>query len=312
MERTIIYVFGPKRLAACYYANKPLSLHEGGWLKIGQTSCADDNIDKYHSALDRINEVKHTGIPEVCLLYDVFEYPKQQGNTDDRIRQILTNEVYNLENSKEQNRLTDKHEIQAGREFVYGVSRNQVLNAVAKFERDLLCDNVHNESFNSIMQMVIRNREIKDSPFDFDSEQTDESKVTDEQASNWGDGIWNSVLERIRNVVNVTISNPKGRPYIFFRSSQDGFNYDAGYSVRYGTMTVGICTFGGEAKRDEMEQFIDEHQIRSRLPMIFLQQGVKNKEKWMWCVSESTQEKSDKEIVDWFATTILQMYQIFG
>lgn len=289
-----------------------MSLHEGGWLKIGQTFCTEDNIDKYHSALSRIKSEARTGVPEVCLLYDVFEYPEQQGNTDDRIRKLLTSEVYNLESSREHNRLTDKNEIKAGREFVYGVTRKQVLNAVARFERDLLCDNVHNECFDGIMQMVISNREIKDSPFDFDSELKDESKETDEQSSNWGDGIWNSVLDRIRNVVKVSISNPQARPYIYFKSSQDGFNYDAGYSVRYGTMTVHICTFGGEAKRDEMEQFIDERQIRARLPMLFLQQGVKNKDKWMWCVSESTQDKSDKEIVEWFATTILQMYQIFG
>ena len=33
MKRTIIYVFGPKRLASLYFANKELELKNGGWLK---------------------------------------------------------------------------------------------------------------------------------------------------------------------------------------------------------------------------------------------------------------------------------------
>lgn len=46
MKRTIIYVFGPKRLSPLYFSNTELSQQEGGWLKIGQTSEENDNIDK--------------------------------------------------------------------------------------------------------------------------------------------------------------------------------------------------------------------------------------------------------------------------
>lgn len=45
MKRTIIYVFGPKRLSPQYSSNTELKLQEGGWLKIGQTSEENDNID---------------------------------------------------------------------------------------------------------------------------------------------------------------------------------------------------------------------------------------------------------------------------
>lgn len=45
MKRTIIYVFGPKRLTPQYSSNTELKLQEGGWLKIGQTSEENDNID---------------------------------------------------------------------------------------------------------------------------------------------------------------------------------------------------------------------------------------------------------------------------
>lgn len=55
MKRTIIYVFGPKRLSPQYSSNTELKLQEGGWLKIGQTSEENDNIDKWESAMVRIN-----------------------------------------------------------------------------------------------------------------------------------------------------------------------------------------------------------------------------------------------------------------
>ena len=32
MKRTIIYVFGPKRLGAKYFANEEMTQQEGGWL----------------------------------------------------------------------------------------------------------------------------------------------------------------------------------------------------------------------------------------------------------------------------------------
>lgn len=46
MKRTIIYVFGPKRLSQLYFSNKELEQKDGGWLKIGLTSSNDDAKDK--------------------------------------------------------------------------------------------------------------------------------------------------------------------------------------------------------------------------------------------------------------------------
>ena len=133
MKRTIIYVFGPKRLSSHYISNIELNREDGGWLKIGQTSEDDDNKDKLDSAMERINQESRTGIPEVCQLFDVFEYPELSGKVDDRIRNILTNELYSLECSKVHNQGLNKYEIKAGCEFVYGVTRNQLLYAIDKF-----------------------------------------------------------------------------------------------------------------------------------------------------------------------------------
>ena len=157
MKRTIIYVFGPKRLASLYFANKELELKNGGWLKIGLTSSSDDGMDKRDLAIKRINPESRTGIPEVCQLFDVFEYPEQQGKTDDKIRNILTDDIYNLECSRIHNKEIEKHEIKAGSEFVYGVTRNQVFNAVAKFEHDLILSEYGNEGFDALMNLIKKN-----------------------------------------------------------------------------------------------------------------------------------------------------------
>ena len=61
--------------------------------------------------MGRINQESRTGIPEVCQLFDVFEYPEMSGKVDDRIRNLLTNdykssardivEFYNLRGGKD-------------------------------------------------------------------------------------------------------------------------------------------------------------------------------------------------------------------
>ena len=127
MKRTLIYVFGPKRLSSHYFSNTELKQEDGGWLKIGQTSETDDCKDMWDCAMERINQEVRTGIPEVCQLFDVFEYPEMSGNVDDRIRNLLTNDMYCLECSKLHNQSVEKYEIKAGREFVYGVTRSQIL-----------------------------------------------------------------------------------------------------------------------------------------------------------------------------------------
>ena len=75
MKRTLIYVFGPKRLFSQYFSNAEFKQQDGGWLKIGQTSETDDSKDKWACAMGRSNQETRTGIPEVCQLFGVCEYP---------------------------------------------------------------------------------------------------------------------------------------------------------------------------------------------------------------------------------------------
>lgn len=318
MKRTIIYVFGPKRLASLYFSNKELEQKDGGWLKIGLTSSDDDDRDKRDVAMDRINGEVRTGIPEVCQLLDVFEYPEQQGKTDDKIRNILTDDIYNLECSRVHNKDIEKYEIKAGREFVYGVTRNQVFNAVAKFERDLILANYGKDGFDALMALIQKNN-TDVSPFE-NEEEADTDVSTPK--SEFCDRLWDAVVVRIKSQVNATINNVAGRPYINFKSpTQDGFYYDANYSVRYGMANVAIATDNGEAKqmvngeltvdaKQAMNKYIADNDIRSQIPNLSIKQGTRNEKKWSWVVSD-TLDKSFEELVDWFANTILTFYNAF-
>lgn len=308
MKRTIIYVFGPKRLSQLYFSNKELEQKDGGWLKIGLTSSNDDAKDKRDVAMERINGEVRTGIPEVCQLFDVFEYPEQQGNTDDKIRILLTDGIYNLECSKTHNKNVEKYEIKAGREFVYGVTRNQVLSAIAKFERDLILESFGKENFDDLMKCLKNNKQDELLFEQTDDEQ--ESKLPSSK-SDWCDKLWDAVIAKIKGIITVNIINTPGRPYIKFASpSRSDFFYDLAYSVRFGITNVTITTYKGEKAKYEMNSYIESNDIVSHIPTLILKQGAKNKEKWAWIVSD-TLDKPFDELVDWFADTILTFYKEF-
>lgn len=313
MKRTIIYVFGPKRLSARYFSNTELNQEDGGWLKIGQTSETDDNRDKWECAMGRINQETRTGIPEVCQLFDVFDFPDMSGNVDDRIRDLLTNDVYNLECSKIHNQNIDKYEIKAGREFVYGVTRNQVLNTIAKFERDLILEHYGKEDFEDFMELIKHNNS-GELPFEPESDSTD-IPVTSNEVSDakviWCNNIWERVIARVKDKVQSHINNPMGRPYIGFKSpTHEGFVYDCGYSVRYNTVTVSIYTTNGEKAKDYMQNFISNNNVLSQLPNLKQRPGAKQDGKWIWLATD-TLDKTDEELVNWFVDTILKFYSIF-
>ncbi len=311
MKRTIIYVFGPKRLCSQYFSNGEMDQQVGGWLKIGKTSENDANKNKWDSAISRVNQETHTGIPEVCKLYDVFEYPEMCGNVDDQIRDLLTNDLYDLECSKVHNKGIEEFDIKAGREFVYGVTRNQVLNAVAKFERNLILDWFGKEGFDELMKMICGNNELKESPLEPETVGPGDTQPIDVKTADdntkWCDNLWDKVIEKVQGRVPY-INNPKGRPYIFFDSTtHNGFKYDCGFSTRFGITTVSIATQEGEYARDKMNDFIKANNILSSFDKLKLKQGARNKDKWAWILSDSL-DKSDAELVDWFANTIISFY----
>lgn len=314
MDRTIIYVFGPKRLASLYVSGQELTLeNNGGWVKIGQTKESDDNVNKWDSAMKRVTQETHTGIPEVCLLLDVFEYPFQKGNADDYLRKLLAETLYELRTSKNENKCVEKSEIKAGREFVYGVTRTQIRNAFALYERNLIleCSN-DNEKMKTLIDFIVKNNTSDDTPSDNDKGD-DAMTVNGSDISIEGfDSLWENVKNRINNRIENHVSTPQGRPYIFIKNKNFNkdkkFEYTCQISVRSGIISVAFNAYGGENERDNINAYLDNND--DKLSNIVLKQGAKDKEKWAWCVLDSL-DKSNDELIDWFENTFFSMYKVF-
>jgi hypothetical protein len=306
--KKIIYVFGPRRLAETYFANRPMMLNEGGWLKIGQTTNSDEKTGVKDSALNRIRQETRTGIPEVCQIFDVFEYPDRTGNTDNTIREILTEDVYKLECSKKHNSEIEKYEIKAGTEFVYGVTRKQVLNSIAKFEHGLILEHYGRDDFAELMQ-CIKNNAKNAEQYEIES---DESSHDNYESTHWADMLWDSVKKELEVQIKSKICTNKGRPYISIASNKHKgtITYTAVYSVRYGLASVAIETFGGESAKETIDKKIQSSTEKHSLKTITAKQGIKNKNKWSWAISVPI-DKSDDELIKWYVDTILSFYRFF-
>lgn len=141
---TLVYVFGPKRCKEKYENDQILDRQIGEWVKIGETSI-DKSLEEItpelmlNAACARCSQESHTGIAELSCIYDVFIFPYKL-KTDDKIRKLLCNDIYTLENTFNANRNLAEGEIAPGKEFVYGVCRNNIKHAVESFDHKLIVD----------------------------------------------------------------------------------------------------------------------------------------------------------------------------
>ena len=62
--------------------------------------------------------------------------------------------------------------------------------------------------------------------------------------------------------------------------------------------------------KDIDKDIIIKKNISDTIQNLKMKQGVKNKDKWSWIVSDSL-DKTDDELVDWFVKTITQFYNSF-
>ena len=165
-DYTIVYVFGPEQCEEKYFNDEVLSREAGEWVKIGETGYRG-NLDEITEdsmkdcAMIRIKNESRTGLPVTSKIYDVFIFPYKV-KTDDLIRRRLSREMYNLENSMQNNRQLgeDKYTIPAGQEFVYGVSRSQIKYAVQSFDHDLLTDPDNADHIEDIIKICNNNNKI--------------------------------------------------------------------------------------------------------------------------------------------------------
>ena len=305
MNRKIIYVFGPLRLYEKYMNNEPLMREEGGWLKIGETGSVNDNENKWDAAHRRVVVEPRTGIPEVSRLYDVFEFPYKNCKVDDLIRNILAEDIYSFETSKQHNRGINGYEIKAGTEFVYGANRSQVFNAIFKYEHGLLMNDYDNINiFNEVREMIKRNHE--DETLDVEETNSD-TKTQRNTDTSWNDQLFDRIVSGLSKL-NVKISNPSGKAYALFKSpSLPDFAYIFSISTRYNKINAGIETYdGGEQARDMFDTLLSKTSIQNKYNIIKTQ-GVKRASKWAWTISD-TLDKTDDEIVNWIVTTMTELF----
>jgi hypothetical protein len=299
---TIIYVFGPKESWQDYLRGMAVP-----WLKIGQTRCKL-NEDKWQGAATRVRAEKHTGIPVTCRFYEVFSYPFRAGALDTDFRAILTADMFNLANSIDNNKqITDPYEIKAGNEFVYNVTRSQILNAQAKFEHGLLVESLQKQNddpVRSLLERLILDNQV--SPFDDIETDTEDGSTKSEGYKN-PDPLMKRVYENLpEEIGRITSLFDANHHYIIIKSARKGFWYSAGYSTRYRQTYVAYETKGGEKSRDMIRSLkleCDELRLSE-------QQGTKNKNKWSWRVTGSLDQTED-QVITWFVDNIKSMYSLF-
>ena len=296
MERTIIYIFGPKRLQDDYQNGKCLPQDTTGWLKIGQTTTSTDE-DKWNIAMARIKMISRTGVCEPSQLLDVFEYPKTTKHLDDIIRNELTSGVYNLDCSRRHNELVkeQEYEIKAGREFVYGASRSQIFSAIAKIERDLIL-RAKSEQLDELLKYIrLNNNAIEE----------EEKMASDDLC------FYDEILTQLSSR-KIDGNHPESRNYATIKSNISSPKlclYSIKYSFKRNTAMIDFESMNGESALKLLEQKISQNP-----PTIALNnplQGTKNHKKYFWRYSKSFNSFNKDEVVKWFVENVVEIYNYF-
>lgn len=175
-QYTIVYVFGPTRCKDAYLDDKILDRSRGEYVKIGKADfdgdlkdCTEESVKQ--TAISRCSQESKTGIPDWCDIYDTFIFPQKDGqDVDNIIRNLLCNDVYSLDNSRDESG-EKKGDIKPGKEFVYGVSRNHIKHAVESYCFQLIV-NADNSKLNEIQVICKYNANISD---------TEEDEIEDEK-----------------------------------------------------------------------------------------------------------------------------------
>ena len=313
MKRTIIYVFGPKRLASEYQNGNEVSQESTdvtNWLKIGLTTTEDDSLDKWDAAKNRIDQEARTGIPETCQILDVFEYPFLSGKPDDEVRRLMTEDVYKFASSKANNGLIEnKYEIKAGQEFVYGASRSHVLAAIAKFERNLILKIYEHskDKLESLIQMIHSNMDdAADEP-----ELDGTSNKVSLQDTKVFDFFYEKLMVALPGYISEKCNHTPGKNYMTIRTNRpQGKWYYLAFSVKRGTTSVQFETYEGESGKDSIEKYILDNDIYAKLPGLEPVRQGKSGTKFSWDI-HGKYIGDENTVITWFVETTKAMYNAF-
>jgi len=301
---SLIYVFGTKRQYTNYLNGERVE-----WLKIGKHTTEMD-VDFWDEASSYLKGRAHTGIPEICRLYEVYAYPKMNGDYDDKFRAILTDDMFHLDCSIANNKLiADPYEIKAGDEFVYNVNRSEVHNARKSFEHSLLLKaSSAGLDMSLLLELILSNQS---DPLDIDEIN---EKIKPEAAGTYREPnplmkkLYDSLPENIQK--ETTLNKGERYRYVIIKSNRSGFWYLAGYSTRSREISVAIETYSGDKGRNEIDTLIAGNDQMSAIPGLSEIQGVKRKDKWAWRLT-NTLDQTEDDIIQWYIDTIIKFRSVF-
>lgn len=278
------------------------------WLKIGLTTTEDDTLDKWDAAKNRICQEARTGIPETCVILDVFEYPGLDGKADDEVRRLMTDDVYNFANSKANNDLIEnKYEIKAGQEFVYGASRSHVLAAIAKFERNLIIKTYKQskDKLEGLIHMIQSNMD------DASGDQEETSSNASQQDTGVFDSFYEKLIVAMPDYIAERCNHTTGRNYMTIRTDRSDCKwYYLVFSVKRLTTSVQLETYKGIEGRTKVEEYITNNNILARLPQLEPARQGKSDNKFSWDI-KGEYKGDEASVIKWFVDTTKAMFDAF-
>lgn len=157
---TVVYVYAPEQYKDKYMKGEMIPN-----VKIGETySDADDYKTCMEESMRRINQ-QSTSFKEYMYLLQWFVFPFKE-HTDDAIRTILTEKIYNKTSSKKIDQVSkistdqDERVTKIGQEFAYDVNIAQINTAIAAYKlkskmEELIADRGIDKAFRNRLEVII-------------------------------------------------------------------------------------------------------------------------------------------------------------
>ena len=130
------------------------------------------------------------------------------------------------------------------------------------------------------------------------------------------DELWTAVINSLPEEIKEKVSAPAGKAYFHVKPKTKhlgikDFKYTVEYSSRSAKATVNVETLnGGEQAKESIQNYIDSHNADSFIKEIVANQGVKNKNKWLWTTATEASELNEG-LAQWYVDTLTAFWNFF-
>ena len=130
------------------------------------------------------------------------------------------------------------------------------------------------------------------------------------------DELWTAVINSLPEEIKEKVSAPAGKAYFHVKPKTKhlgikDFKYTVEYSSRSAKATVNVETLnGGEQAKESIQNYIDSHNADSFIKEIVANQGVKNKNKWLWTTATEANELNEG-LAQWYVDTLTAFWNFF-